>query len=87
MHTDAAFCCWGNQGVAFAIIHEQPFHFHIILESLTFEMWLQQPKKVLSQGVIFHNGNATPHSTHQAQRLLQLFHWKLIDHLDNCLCH
>jgi hypothetical protein len=33
----------------------------------------------LSQGTILQHDNATPHSAHQTQELLQLFHWELLD--------
>jgi len=41
----------------------------------------------MSQGVIFHHSNTTPHSVYQALELLQLFLRELLDHLESCLCH
>jgi len=63
------------------------FHFHIILESLTHQVWLLQSRKTMSQDLIFHHSNETSHSAYQAQESLQLFLWELLDHLDSCLCH
>jgi len=63
------------------------FHFHNILEPLTLQVWLLQFRKFMSQGVIFHHSIATSHSAYQAQKLLKLFLWEFLDHLESCLCH
>ena len=73
-------------------LHLQQFlnnhvHFHNILESLTLQVWLLQSRKIMSQGVIFHHSNATPHRAYQTQELLQLFLWEFLDYLESYLCH
>lgn len=93
-HTDASillrhkeFCCWGNQALAFAAIHKQPFpllHYFGVTDPLSVVSAVQ---KIMSQGVIFHHSNVSLHSAYQAPGLLQLFLWDLLDHLDDCLCH
>ena len=65
--------------VAFKTIHTKQFPLAHYSGISNFYMLFQQPKLHLSCSMLLKHNNATPYNTCHTRKLLQSYHWQLLD--------